>query len=167
MELLGYFLYKKRLFLYLFLSLLLALPFLCFTEPGRIPQLFVLILLELFLLRLVDDWTDYETDREAGKMQVKKDRLRTLIFLFTALYLGLNLLFFGLYGFLGIFLLVLIFFKEACRFLPPAIGFLSGLFYLSMTVPIREIGWEESLFLFILLFVSVIYGIRKRKKDDF
>lgn len=164
MELLGYFLYKKRLFLYLFLSLLLALPFLCFTEPGRIPQLFVLILLELLLIRSVDDWTDYETDRKAGKMQVQKAVLRTFMLLFTALYLGLNLLFFGLYGLSGLLLLLLILCKDACRFLPPSIGFFSGLFYIAMTVPMREIGWQEGLFLLFLLCASVGYGVRKRKK---
>jgi len=38
---------------------------------------------------------------------------------------------------------------------------------MSLTVPLREIDWEEGLFLMFLLVFSVGFGIRERKKYDF
>ena len=62
---------------------------------------------------------------------------------------------------------MLIFYKETLTFIPPIIGLVSGIYYMSLTVPLREIGLEEGLFLIILLGFSVGFGIRKRKKYDF
>ena len=62
---------------------------------------------------------------------------------------------------------MLIFYKGTLTCIPPIIGLTSGIYYMSLTVPLREIGLEEGLFLMVLLGFSVGFGIRKRKKYDF
>ena len=93
--------------------------------------------------------------------------LRALIIIFAALFLGVNFLFFGVFGLFSLGILLLIFYKETLTCIPPIIGLVSGIYYMSLTVPLREIGWEEGLFLMVLLVFSVGFGIRKKKKYDF
>ena len=95
MEVIRYFFYKKRLFIYIGFSLGLALIFTYFTKETETLRLFFLFLIELWFLRFTDDWTDYEKDIALGKIQLRKEMLRVLIILFAVLFLGLNLLFFG------------------------------------------------------------------------
>ena len=87
--------------------------------------------------------------------------------IFAVLFLGLNLLFFGVFGLLSLGILLLIFYKETLTCIPPIIGLVSGIYYMSLTVPLKEIGLEEGLFLMVLLGFSGGFGIRKRKKYDF
>ena len=162
-----YFFYKKRLFIYIGFSLGLALFFTYFAKETEALRLFFLFLIEFWFLRFTDDWTDYEKDIALGKIQLKKEMLRVLIILFAVLFLGLNLLFFGVCGLFSLGILLLIFYKETLTFIPPIIVLVSGIYYMSLTVPLREIGWEEGLFLMVLLGFSVGFGIRKRKKYDF
>ena len=158
-----YFFYKKRLFIYIGFSLGLALIFTYFAKETEALRLFFLFLIELWFLRFTDDWTDYEKDIALGKIQLRKEMLRLFIILFAVLFLGLNLLFFGVCGLFSLGILLLIFYKETLTFIPPIIVLVSGIYYMSLTVPLREIG----LFLMVLLVFSVRFGIRKRGKYDF
>ena len=167
MEVIRYFFYKKRLFIYIGFSLVLALLFTYFAKETEALRLFFLFLIEFWFLRFTDDWTDYEKDIALGKIQLKKEMLRVLIILFAVLFLGLNLLFFGIYGLFSLGILLLIFYKETLTCIQTIIGIVSGIYYMSLTVPLKEIGLEEGLFLIALLGFSVGFGIRKRKKYDF
>ncbi len=155
------------MFIYIGFSLGLALLFTYFAKETEALRLFFLFLIELWFLRFTDDWTDYEKDTALGKIQLKKEMLRVLIILFAVLFLGLNLLFFGICGLFSLGILLLIFYKETLTCIPQIIGFVSGIYYMSLTVPLKEIGLEEGLFLMVLLVFSVGFGIRKRKKYDF
>ena len=145
----------------------MALLFAYFVNETEALRLFFLFLIEFWFLRFTDDWTDYEKDIAQGKIQLKKEMLRVLIILFAVLFLGLNLLFFGICGLFSLGILLLIFYKETLTCIPPIIGLVSGIYYMSLIIPLREIGLEEGLFLMVLLGFSVGFGIRKRKKYDF
>ena len=145
----------------------MALLFAYFAKETKALRLFFLFLIELWFLRFTDDWTDYEKDIALGKIQLRKEMLRALIIIFAALFLGVNFLFFGVFGLFSLGILLLIFYKETLTCIPPIIGLVSGIYYMSLTVPLREIGWEEGLFLMVLLVFSVGFGIRKKKKYDF
>lgn len=161
-----YFFHKRRLLLYSVLSLGLAAFFVCLTGEKEDMKLFFLFFTELWFLRLTDDRTDYEKDLVLGKMQLKKGQLRTLIVLFAALFLCLNLLFFGSGGIFGAGLLILISLKDKSVYLPTLIGFVSGVYYIGQTIPLKETGWKEGLFLLALFCFSIGYGMRKRERDD-
>lgn len=163
MEVLGYFFYKKRLLLYVVLAFVLSLPFFLFTGLKQTVGIFYLIFLELWLMRLTDDRTDYEKDGKLGRRQPTKEMLGLLIILFASVYTASNIILFGMMGFLSFVILSLILVKESSTLIPPMLGPASGLYYLINLVPLELMSWREGLFLVVILVLALGYGIKKRK----
>ena len=167
MEVISYFLYKKRLFIYSFASLMLALVFVYFTEEMKALRLFFLFFTELFFIRFMDDSADYEKDAKIGKMQLSKKALRILIILTALLFVVLNLLYFGIAGLCSAGIIFLIIIKEASPVIPVLIAPVSGIYYIYFAVSVEESGIKEGMFLAVLICFSLWFSLRKRRKDDF
>ena len=167
MEVISYFLYKKRLFIYSFASLMLALVFVYFTEEMKALRLFFLFFTELFFIRFMDDSADYEKDAKIGKMQLSKKALRILIILTALLFVVLNLLYFGIAGLCSAGIIFLIIIKEASPVIPVLIAPVSGIYYIYFAVSVKESGLKEEMFLAVLICFSLWFSLRKRRKDDF
>ena len=167
MEVIRYFLYKKRLFIYSLASLILALVFVSFTGEIKELRLFFLFFIELFFIRFMDDSADYEKDAKTGKMQISKKALRILIILTALLFLVLNLLYFGIGGLFSVGIIFLIIIKEASPFIPALIAPVSGIYYIYFAVSVEESGIKEGVFLAVLICFSLWFSLRKRRKDDF
>ena len=167
MEVISYFLYKKRLFIYSFASLMLALVFVYFTGEMKLLRLFFIFFTELFFIRFMDDSADYEKDEKTGKMQLSKKALRILIILTVPLFLVLNLLYFGIGGLCSVGIIFLIIIKEASPVIPVLIAPVSGIYYIYFAVSVEESGIKEGMFLAVLICFSVWFSLRKRRKDDF
>ena len=167
MEVIRYFLYKKRLFIYSFASLMLALVFVSFTGKIKELRLFFLFFTELFFIRFMDDSADYEKDAKTGKMQLSKKALRILIILTDTLFLVLNLLCFGIGGLCSVGIIFLIIIKEASPVIPALIAPVSGIYYIYFTVSVEKSGIKEGLFLAALICFSTWFSLGKRRKDDF
>ena len=167
MEVIRYFLYKKRLFIYSLASLILALVFVSFTGEIKELRLFFLFFTELFFIRFMDDSADYEKDEKTGKMQLSKKALRILIILTALLLVVLNLLCFGIGGLCSVGIIFLIIIKEASPFIPALIAPVSGIYYIYFAVSVEESGIKEGMFLAALICFSVWFSLGKRRKDDF
>lgn len=167
MEVIRYFLYKKRLFIYSLASLILALVFVSFTGEIKELRLFFLFFTELFFIRFMDDNADYEKDAKTGKMQLSKKALRILIILTALLFMVLNLLYFGIAGLFSVGIIFLIIIKEASPFIPALIAPVSGIYYIYFAVSVEESGIKEGMFLAVLICFSLWFSLRKRRKDDF
>ena len=167
MEVIRYFLYKKRLFIYSLASLMLALVFVSFTGEIKELRLFFLFFTELFFIRFMDDSADYEKDAKTGKMQLSKKSLRILIILTVPLFLVLNLLCFGIGGLCSVGIIFLIIIKEASPVIPALIAPVSGIYYIYFAVSVEESGIKEEMFLAVLICFSLWFSLRKRRKDDF
>lgn len=167
MEVIRYFLYKKRLFIYSFASLILALVFVSFTGEIKELRLFFLFFTEMFFIRFMDDSADYEKDAKTGKMQLSKKALRILIILTVPLFLVLNFLYFGIGGLCSVGIIFLIIIKEASPFIPALIAPVSGIYYIYFAVSVEESGIKEGMFLAVLICFSLWFSLRKRRKDDF
>ena len=167
MEVIRYFLYKKRLFIYSFASLILALVFVSFTGEIKELRLFFLFFIELFFIRFMDDSADYEKDAKTGKMQISKKALRILIILTVPLFLVLNFLYFGIGGLCSVGIIFLIIIKEASPFIPALIAPVSGIYYIYFAVSVEESGIKEGMFLAVLICFSIWFSLGKRRKDDF
>ena len=167
MEVIRYFLYKKRLFIYSVTSLILALVFVSFTGEIKELRLFFLFFTELFFIRFMDDSADYEKDVKTGKMQLSKKALRILIILTAPLFLVLNLLYFDIAGLCSMGIIFLIIIKEASPFIPALIAPVSGIYYIYFAVSVEESGIKEGMFLAALICCSVWFSLGKRRKDDF
>lgn len=164
MEVVSYLFYKGRIFIYLALALLFSLSLSFFAGYGAFLRLSILLFLELWLLRLVDDRADYDKDRTLGRRQLGREVLSILIILFSTLFSSLNVILFGSGGFFSIALLILIVFKAKSAYLPPLIGPLSGVYYLGRYLPLASMAWELGLFLLVIFCLSVAYAIYKRMK---
>ena len=167
MEVIRYFLYKKRLFIYSLASLILALVFVSFTGEIKELRLFFLFFTELFFIRFMDDSADYEKDANTGKMQLSKKALRILIILTVPLFLVLNFLYFGIGGLCSVGIIFLIIIKEALPFIPALIAPVSGIYYIYFAVSVEESGIKEGMFLAVLICFSIWFSLGKRRKDDF
>ena len=167
MEVIRYFLYKKRLFIYSLASLILALVFVSFTGEIKELKLFFLFFTELFFIRFMDDSADYEKDAKTGKMQLSKKTLRILIVLTAPLFLVLNLLYFGIGGLCSVGIIFLIIIKEASPVIPALIAPVSGIYYIDFAVSAGKSDIKEGMFLAALICFSVWFSLRKRRKDDF
>ncbi len=167
MEVIRYFLYKKRLFIYSVTSLILALVFVSFTGEIKELRLFFLFFTELFFIRFMDDGADYEKDAKIGKMQLSKKALRILIILTALLFVVLNLLHFGIAGLCSVGIIFLIIIKEASPVIPALIAPVSGIYYIYFAVSVEESGIKEGMFLAALICCSVWFSLGKRRKDDF
>lgn len=167
MEVIRYFLYKKRLFIYSLASLILALVFVSFTGEIKELRLFFLFFTELFFIRFMDDSADYEKDEKTGKIQLSKKALRILIILTAPLFLVLNLLYFDIGGLCSVGIIFLIIIKEASPFIPALIAPVSGIYYIYFAVSVEESGIKEGMFLAALICFSIWFSLGKRRKDDF
>ena len=167
MEVIRYFLYKKRLFIYSLASLILALVFVSFTGEIKELRLFFLFFTEMFFIRFMDDSADYEKDAKTGKMQLSKKALRILIILTVPLFLVLNFLYFGIGGLCSVGIIFLIIIKEASPFIPALIAPVSGIYYIYFAVSVEESGIKEGMFLAVLICFSIWFSLGKRRKDDF
>ena len=167
MEVIRYFLYKKRLFIYSLASLILGIVFVSFTGEIKELRLFFLFFTELFFIRFMDDSADYEKDEKTGKMQLSKKALRILIILTAPLFLVLNLLYFDIGGLCSVGIIFLIIIKEASPVIPALIAPVSGIYYIYFTVSVEKSGIKEGMFLAALICFSIWFSARKRRKDDF
>ena len=167
MEVIRYFLYKKRLFIYSLASLILALVFMSFTGEIKELRLFFIFFTELFFIRFMDDSADYEKDAKIGKMQLSKKALRILIILTALLLVVLNLLCFGIGGLCSVGIIFLIIIKEASPVIPALIAPVSGIYYIYFAVSAEKSGIKEGMFLAVLICFSAWFSLRKRRKDDF
>ena len=167
MEVIRYFLYKKRLFIYSLVSLILALVFVSFTGEIKELRLFFLFFTELFFIRFMDDSADYEKDAKTGKMQLRMKALRILIILTAPLFLVLNLLYFGIAGLCSVGIIFLIIIKEASPVISALIAPVSGIYYIYFAVSARKSGLKEGVLLAALICFSVWFSLGKRRKDDF
>ena len=95
MDVIRYFL-KFRTFVYLLISCILAVVFSTVIGRNVYRSLTPVLFTQLYLLRITDDYFDYERDKETKKVKIKKEKLQILLGLAIALYLWLNFITYGL-----------------------------------------------------------------------
>ena len=78
MDLIRYFL-KFRTFVYLLISCILAVVFSTVTGRNVYRSLTPILFTQLYLLRIIDDYFDYERDKETKKVKIKKEKLQILL----------------------------------------------------------------------------------------
>ena len=74
MDVIRYFL-KFRTFVYLLISLVLGMVFSAVTGRNVYRSLTPVLFTQLYLLRIMDDYFDYERDKETKKIKIKKEKL--------------------------------------------------------------------------------------------
>lgn len=164
MEIIKYFLFKARMWIYLGASLLFSL-FLSLVSGHRPLWAFLLpVFFQLFLIRSADDLFDYENDRQAGRHTWSKSMILAINLLLALAFMGIN---FGLYGFrglYGIFILGLIYLAMVMSPLKNMVLSVSAIYYLGQISFINRHNLKPIIGLIGLSVLSVIYTYAKDYK---
>lgn len=159
MEIVDYFLYKNRVILYSFISMVISSIISCIVNYSFF-KLFILLLLEIFILRVFDDINDYEIDILRKKYIVKKDNLKYILFVISVIFLGFNILFFKYKGILSIFLILYIYIQNKYVFFKKYFSFISFWYYFYATKGF-DINVISIIFSIFILLLTFVYGLFK------
>lgn len=163
MDVIRYFL-KFRIFIYLLISLVLGMFFSAVIGRNVYRSLTPILFTQLYLLRIIDDYFDYERDKKEGKFKLKKEKLQVLLGLAIALYLWINFSTYGLRSSFSVFIVGLALAEEKFVFLQILMAVLSAFYYLSIYKRISDFGKAEVIFLAIIFAISLVFVFFKRRK---
>ncbi len=164
MEIIKYCWYKGRLLLYVLIACLLSYLICFLADTAYDFKLAFMIFLQIFLLRLFDDYYDYQKDSLAGKLQLNKALLKRLLVVVSMLYLAINIYSYGLYGMFSLLIVGLINMEQKYAIIQNFLALISALYYISQIHAISTFKLAEMLFLLMILIVSVLFVMFKRKK---
>ena len=163
MDVIRYFL-KFRTFVYLLISFILAVVFSTVIGRNVYRSLTPVLFTQLYLLRITDDYFDYERDKETKKVKIKKEKLQILLGLAMLLYLWLNFITYGLRSSCAVLIVALALAEEKFVFLQIFMAVLSAFYYLSIYKRISDFGKAEVIFLAIIFAISLVFVFFKRRK---
>lgn len=168
MKVLLYLWQGKKLLFYIALSVVISLAMSLTLGALRdfllILKLFALSFLLFILLRTADDYFDFEKDRGRKEQPLSKRGILSIMLVVAALFVGLNVLFYLLYGLCSIIVLGYLLAQQKVGFLKlffmPIVS--AYYFYLNRTgdLPYLAIG----IYLAVCLILSVAFYIFKRKR---
>ena len=163
MDVIRYFL-KFRTFVYLLISCILAVVFSTVIGSNVYRSLTPILFTQLYLLRIMDDYFDYERDKETKKVKIKKEKLQILLGLAMLLYLWLNFITYGLRSSCAVLIAALALAEEKFVFLQIFMAVLSAFYYLSIYKRISDFGKAEAVFLVTIFAISLVFVFSKRRK---
>ncbi len=163
MDVIRYFL-KFRIFVYLLISLVLGMVFSAVTGRNVYRSLTPVLFTQLYLLRITDDYFDYERDKETKKVKIKKEKLQILLGLAMLLYLWINFSRYGLRSSCAVFIAALALAEEKFVFLQIFMAAFSAFCYLSIYKNLSDFGKAEVIFLAIIFAISLVFVFFKRRK---
>lgn len=163
MDVIRYFL-KFRTFVYLLISCILAVVFSTVIGRNVYRSLTPVLFTHLYLLRIMDDYFDYERDKETKKVKIKKEKLQILLGLAIALYLWLNFITYGLRSSCVVLIAALVLAEEKFVFLQIFMAAFSAFYYLSIYKKLFDFGKAEVIFLAIIFVISLVFVFFKRRK---
>ena len=163
MDVIRYFL-KFRTFVYLLISLVLGMFFSAVIGRNVYRSLTPVLFTHLYLLRIMDDYFDYERDKETKKVKIKKEKLQVLLGLAIALYLWINFSRYGLRSSFAVFIVGLALAEEKFVFLQIFMAAFSAFCYLSVYKNLSDFGKAEVIFLAIIFAISLVFVFFKRRK---
>ena len=163
MDVIRYFL-KFRTFVYLLISCILAVVFSTVIGSNVYRSLTPVLFTQLYLLRITDDYFDYERDKETKKVKIKKEKLQILLGLAIALYLWLNFITYGLRSSCVVLIAALVLAEEKFVFLQIFMAAFSAFYYLSIYKKLFDFGKAEVIFLAIIFAISLVFVFSKRRK---
>lgn len=169
MSFLYYFLKEGRLFLYTVISALISFLMIVLLQAHRNIMLYcrllLLTLLILFLLRLADDYCDYEKDREKKEQPLSKCQILLTVAVTILIFVLLNLYFYQLSGLGSLCILVYLLLQQKAEtmkifFMPLVSGYY---FYVNQTSGM--LTCVISGYLVISVGLSVLFYWSKRRKS--
>lgn len=169
MSFLRYFLKDGRLFLYTAISALISFIMVVLLQAHRNIMLYcrllLLTLLILFLLRLADDYSDYEKDRDKKEQPLSKRQILLTVAVTMIIFVLLNLYFYQVSGLGSLCILVYLLLQQKAEmmkvfFMPLVSGYY---FYVNQTS--STLTYVISSYLVICVGLAVVFYWIKRRKS--
>ena len=129
------------------------------TEGIRI-ELFPIILINLYMLRIIDDYLDYEVDKK--EKLLSKNILKNVAIILGVIFIILNVIFYKYYGLIAFIILIYILIQNKYEILKIFLLLITSVIYISMYTNINNAS--IIIYLFISLILSIIYYVYKRSK---
>lgn len=144
---------------YIIISVILTVIISFITNGIRL-ELFPIILINLYILRIFDDYFDYETDKK--EKLLSKNNLKNIAVIISVLYIILNIVFYKFYGIISIVLVGYMLIQNKYEILKIFLLLLTSIFYINMYVSLNNA--RVIIYLLISIILSISYYIYKRSK---
>lgn len=144
---------------YIIISMIFTVIISCITRGIRL-ELFPIILINLYILRILDDYFDYETDKK--EKLLSKNKLKNIAIIISVLFIILNIIFYKYYGFISIFLLGYMLIQNKYEILKIFLLLITSIFYINMYISLNN--HEVIIYLLIEIILSISYYMYKRSK---
>ena len=166
MNLLKYLFSHKRTLLYLALALVLSAIFVFLSKAQMWLALTGIFFLLALLMRISDDFFDYEKDTERGRVcELSKKGLALLYLVLSLIFLALHILAFGAWGLAALLFIGYILLEERAEMLQRAFMLILSCSYLLLLcgeINLRSVAVD--LWLAISLIAPTLFAIYKRRK---
>ena len=169
MNVLRYFLKDDRLFLYAAVSAVLSLVMAVLLQAHwnilLYSRLFLLVLLILLLLRLADDYFDYEKDRERKEQPLHKRQLLLAMLVTMLLFVLLNLCFYRLSGLGSLCILAYLLLQQKAEILKVFFMPLASAYYFYVEQTSGMSVFAVSGYLVLCVGAAVLFSLFKRRRS--
>ena len=166
MNLLKYLFSHKRTLLYLALALVLSAIFVFLSKAQMWLALTGIFFLLALLMRIADDYCDYEKDSERGRVcELSKKGLALLYLVLSLIFLALHILAFGAWGLVALLFIGYILLEERAEILQRVFMLILSCSYLLLLcgeINLRSVAID--LWLAISLIAPTLFAIYKRRK---
>ena len=166
MNLLKYLFLHKRTLLYLALALVLSAIFVFLSKAQMWLALTGIFFLLALLMRIADDFCDYEKDAERGRAcELSKKGLALLYAVLSVIFLALHIFAFGAWGLAALLFVGYILLEERVEILQRAFMLILSCSYLLLLcgeINLRSVAID--LWLAISLIAPTLFAIYKRRK---
>ena len=123
-------------------------------------ELFPIVVIMLYLLRILDDYFDYEIDKK--EKLLNKKALKIFAMILSVVFIVLNVLFYGYYGLISIAILIYMLIQNKIEILKIFSLLFNSIYYICIY---NKIGSMPAIiYLVCTLIISSIYYIYKRSK---
>ena len=166
MNLLKYLFLHKRTLLYLALSLVLSAIFVFLSGDQMWLALTGIFFLLALLMRIADDYCDYEKDAERGRVcELSRKGLALLYASLSVIFVAIHILAFGAWGLVALLFVGYILLEEHAEILQRAFMlFLSCSYLLLLCGEINFRSVAVDLWLVFSLIAPTLFAIYKRRK---
>ena len=159
--------FGKKLAVYAAFSALLSLVLTLVSGIGSIYciKLFFAALIYLWIVRLADDYSDFEKDRQRKKMLLDKKQLLYSGCILGAVYVAADVVFFGIYGAISVVFIAYIPAMEKLEWLKPLLLPAVSAYYLWLAAGVGIFGNVAAVsYLLLCLAAAIVFSIYKRRK---
>ncbi len=144
---------------YFIISLIFVILISLITWKVRI-ELLPIVLSNLYLLRILDDYYDFDTDKK--EKILSKKQLMIIFIILSLIFVLLNVIFYKYIGIISLLFIIYIILENKFEFLKVFLLCIESIFYIAVYNSLNNV--YAIIYLTICIMASIIFYIYKRRK---